>query len=45
VVWHVRRVRPFLRSVVVPAMISFVLALPLVFLGGSIWWSAHDCMT
>jgi hypothetical protein len=45
VVCRTRHVRPFLPAAVAPAMISFALALPLVFIGGSIWWSAHDCMT
>ena len=36
---------PYSPSVASAIVTSILLALPLIFLGSQIWWSAHNCMT
>jgi hypothetical protein len=45
IAWQARRLRTTLARAACAAVASVMLALPLIFIATSWWWSSHDCMT
>jgi hypothetical protein len=45
IAWHARGARPRFERILAPAVISVLLAVPVVYLGFQVWWSGHNCYT